>query len=204
MDPRSKNQYFSDILDSKIILDRYAEIYSAALKSIDHHLLENTLETIEQAVANENIIYSIGNGGSASIADHLCCDFSKGTFISGMKNLKSFSLSSNNAILTALSNDIGYEDSFSAQIEIYGETGDILFAVSSSGNSANIINACQQAKEQNMTVIGLTGFDGGKLRHLADLSFHVDVHNYGLIEDLHVSIMHILSQMLFKRKTAET
>ena len=117
MDPRSKNQYFSDILDSKIILDRYAEIYSAALKSIDHHLLENTLETIEQAVANENIIYSIGNGGSASIADHLCCDFSKGTFISGMKNLKSFSLSSNNAILTALSNDIGYEDSFSLKLK---------------------------------------------------------------------------------------
>ena len=141
-------------------------------------------------------IYVAGNGGSAAIADHLCCDFTKGTHKEDSPPIKTFSLMSNVAMLTAISNDFDYAQSISKQIEYYCTPTDLLILISSSGNSPNVVQACQAAQAKWMKVIGLTGFHGGKLKEMADVSIHVPSSNYGIVEDTHQSIMHILAQIL--------
>ena len=149
---------------------------------------------MQEATALGKQIYVCGNGGSAAIADHLCCDWSKGTHFSELPALKTQSLSANTALFTACANDFGYEKSFSTQIEIFGGPGDILLAISSSGNSPNILAAVGAAREKQMTSIGMCGFSGGKLKSIADLCLHVAFDNYGLVEDAHQILMHVLAQ----------
>lgn len=141
-------------------------------------------------------IYVAGNGGSASISDHLCCDFTKGTYSPESPGIKTYSLVSNTAMLTALANDFSYEDSLSKQIEMYATPTDLLILISSSGNSVNVVRACQAAQAKWMKVIALTGFNGGKLAQICDVNLHVPSTNYGIVEDTHQSLMHIMSQLL--------
>lgn len=145
-------------------------------------------------------IYVAGNGGSAAISEHLTCDFSKGCDVTGVQPLRVFSLSSNMPLLTAISNDISYEESFSKQLKYNGITdSDVLILISSSGNSSNIIHAANYgAKCIGAKLIGLTGFTGGKLKDMSDVSFHIPIENYGIVEDCHQAIMHCLAQMHLK------
>jgi phosphoheptose isomerase len=145
-------------------------------------------------------VYVAGNGGSASIANHLTCDWMKGTHVTGKPALKVHSLGSNGTLLTAIANDFGFEESFAHQVELLGEAGDLLVLISSSGNSANIVRALEVARLKRMKIIGLTGFTGGKLKELCDVSLHVPVHNYGIVEDTHQSLMHCLAQFLEKSR----
>jgi D-sedoheptulose 7-phosphate isomerase len=150
----------------------------------------------EQAAKAGRRIYVVGNGGSAAIADHLCCDWTKGTNASGHPVIKTTSLSSNVALYSAVANDYGFEQVFSTQVEFFGEPGDVLVAISSSGNSPNIISAVQMAKVREMAAIGLSGFGGGRLAQEASVSLHVPFENYGIVEDAHQAIMHILAQFI--------
>lgn len=99
-------------------------------------------------------------------------------------------------MITAIGNDIGYEQVFAFQLDALGQAGDVLIAISSSGDSPNIVNALNCARDRKIPSIAMTGFTGGRAAALADISLHVDAHNYGIVEDVHQSLMHILAQYL--------
>ncbi len=143
---------------------------------------------------NDSTIYIIGNGGSSATASHMANDLAIGLKIREIKNLKVISLSDNSAIGYAISNDIGFENVFYMQLKNILNPKDIIIAISCSGNSANIIKAVEYAKEQNCKIIGLTGFDGGKLKELSDIKLHFETQNgeYGLVEDAHSIINHLI------------
>jgi phosphoheptose isomerase len=98
--------------------------------------------------------------------------------------------------MTAISNDISYDDVYSFQLDALGQEGDVLVAISSSGNSPNVVKAIETAKSLKMKTIALTGFDGGKARELADISLHVDINEYEAAEDVHQAIMHMIAKYM--------
>lgn len=195
LDPRSKNEVFSTETISGY-LQEYSNALNQAVTKVSPKELEKAFQFIKQASESGKVIYVAGNGGSAAIADHLCCDFTKGTYTQG-NCLKTFSLTAHTALLTALANDFSYEESFSKQIEMLGSDKDCLILISSSGNSPNVLRAAEMAKKQNIKTIGLTGFSGGELGKVVDAHLHVPFNNYGLVEDAHQTLMHVLAQYLY-------
>jgi len=188
----------STILQISERLSDYANRLLSGLESIDKTQLEKALQTLDSAYQKRNSVFVCGNGGSLTMSDHFHCDHAKGTHYDAHLRPKIEPLTSG-SILTAIANDIGYEDVFSFQISIKGSQDDILVAISASGNSPNIIKAIDTAKELNMTTIAFVGFDGGKAAKLADIVLHVQEYNYGIVEDCHQSLMHILAQHIRER-----
>ena len=178
---------------SDFVKDYAAEMHKA-YNSIDLTELKEIASLLIKAIKNKNRIYTCGNGGSSAISEHFVCDFLKGASTGTDISPIIHSLSSNLPTLTAVANDIDYESVFSFPIEKYGETGDVLICVSSSGNSPNIIKALEAAKKLGMITVSFVGFSGGKARDDSDYSIHIPIENYGVVEDTHHSLMHILSQ----------
>ncbi len=178
----------------------YAKAYfshmSAAASSVDGAAMDAAAELLLERSRSGRMIYSCGNGGSAAIANHFVCDCMKGVRMHGTLRPRVHSLSTTVESITAIGNDLGYDQIFSFQLESLGCAGDVLIAISSSGESPNIINALRRAREMNIATIAMTGFSGGVARELADVKLHVDAHNYGLIEDVHQSLVHILAQFM--------
>ena len=143
----------------------------------------------------------MGNGGSAATAAHMACDFAKNTRMPGLPRLKAVSLADNLATLTAYANDEGYENVFSEPLRTLAEAGDVVIAISGSGNSPNIIKGLQTARELGLTTVGLTGFQGGKLKDYADICLIVDSDSIERIEDAHLVIDHILTGLLRNANT---
>lgn len=199
IDPRHRNVRFNTA-DIGAYLSEYAERLRTALQSVDAEQLERARAIIESAAAAGNRIYAVGNGGSAAIADHLCCDWVKGTYKEGHPVLDTVSMTSNVALYSAIANDFQFESVFSTQVEFLGRPGDVLIAISSSGNSPNIVNAVAAAKARGMRVVSMSGFAGGKLRDLPEVSpdamLYVAADNYGIVEDAHQSLMHVLAQFI--------
>jgi D-sedoheptulose 7-phosphate isomerase len=177
----------------------YADALSSALLSIDWHQLDLAVAEIESVRLRRARLWVAGNGGSAAIADHLLCDWVKGTFIASEAPIHVHSLVSNTALLTACANDFGYDVSFARQIEMQAQPGDTLICISSSGNSANILAALRKASSMGLKTIALTGFDGGESARLADINLHVTAHNYGVVEDCHQILMHNIAQYIYGR-----
>lgn len=196
-DIRDRNQYFkSDQIFS--YLREYAGAISYALNRVDEEALEAAKTILLKTRSLHGRIFVAGNGGSASISDHLCCDFVKGTFSDKTNALDVTSLLGSTALFTAIGNDLGYEKTFSFQLEAFQlKSHDAVILISSSGNSQNIIEAALFAQSRRASVIGLTGFDGGQLIKLSDAKLHVPANNYGVIEDSHQAIMHILAQFIY-------
>jgi D-sedoheptulose 7-phosphate isomerase len=164
--------------------------------SIDIANLGKVVETLDSAIKRNSTIYTCGNGGSSSIAEHFVCDFLKGASTGTSIQPIIHSLSSNTATVTAVANDIGYDDIFSFQLDKYGKDGDILLCVSSSGNSPNIIKALSMAKSKNIESISFVGFTGGQAKNISDNCIHIPNKNYGIVEDVHHSLMHMLAQYI--------
>lgn len=200
-DPRHQNVRF-DPSSPHSYLQGYADKLRDALLSVDPTEMERAHLAIEHAAAGGKRVYAAGNGGSAAIADHLCCDWTKGTHHLKYPTIDSLSMTSNVALYTAIANDFGFEKVFATQIRMLGKPGDVLVAISSSGNSSNIIQAVESANDLGMTTIGLSGFKGGKLREKAQISLYIDAHNYGIVEDTHQSLMHVLAQFIVGRRDA--
>lgn len=176
----------------------YKNQISMALDSVEPRLLNVAYEMIMNSINAGNPIFSMGNGGSAAISDHLACDHGKGvTFNTKLKNYV-ISLPSNGSLLTAIANDIGYDEVFSFQLQQQHATKGLVIGISSSGSSPNIVRGFEKARERGYTSIALVGFDGGKVREkmLADCIIHVKAFNYGIVEDCHQMIMHTLSQTI--------
>lgn len=174
----------------------YFDLLGQACATVSSDAMTAAGRMLSEAAQAGRTIYSCGNGGSAAIANHLVCDCLKGVRTNSDLKPRVVSLSSTVELITAIVNDIGSEQMFSFQLESLGAEGDVLVAISSSGSSPNIINAITRAKSLGMRTLAMTGFSGGDAARLADVSLHVDAQNYGVIEDTHQSLMHILAQFM--------
>ncbi len=177
-------------------VDEYYRRFVRVLETFDKGPLEEILEVLLRVSERGGTVWVAGNGGSAAIADHTVCDATKWTYVEGRPPLRSVSLSANGPMLTALSNDIGYEWVFQRQLVYYLQPDDAVLLVSSSGNSPNVVEACQYARERGVPTVAFVGFDGGELARIADHVVRVPVDNYGMAEDTHQSLMHVLTQYL--------
>lgn len=179
----------------------YARNYLKYLSEIAADINENDIgqfvDIILSARERGNAVYFIGNGGSAATASHFANDIQVGTRTTG-KPFRVQSLTDNVAILTAVGNDFGYDAIFVKQLEALLVEGDVVVAISASGNSPNVIQGIEYAKKMNCKTVGLTGFDGGKLREIADHSIHVPSNKgeYGPVEDYHMIFDHIIGSYL--------
>lgn len=192
-DPRHRNTLF-DASSLQSYKEEYARSLQEAIASLDNKALEDACREVSKAASDGKRIFALGNGGSAAIADHLCCDWTKGTNCDGHPPIRTQSLTANVALYTAIANDFGFSNALSTQVEYFCDAGDILIAISSSGNSVNILNAVEVARQRGVYVIGLSGFGGGRLAEMSDASLCVSARNYGIVEDAHQAVMHIIAQ----------
>jgi D-sedoheptulose 7-phosphate isomerase len=179
----------------------YYTRFADAVLAFDKAPLTEVLAVLDRLITEGGTLWTAGNGGSAAIADHIVCDCSKGTHVEGQPPLRTVSLTANIPILTALGNDVSYEDIFSEQLKYYLTERDALLVISSSGNSPNVVKACEYANAQGVPTIAFVGFKGGKLKEIATHVVHVPVDNYGIVEDTHMSLMHCLTQYVTARAT---
>ncbi len=190
-------KYFPDT--NKYSLREFTSEYISMIKevfdSLEEEVLEDIFQTLESAIRSKKTIYTCGNGGSSSIAEHLVCDFIKGASTDSEIDPKVVPLLTT-PVITAIGNDIGYEEIFSYQVKKYASKGDVLLCVSSSGNSPNILKAIEVAKEKGMLTLSFVGFAGGKAREVSDFCLHINSSNYGVVEDSHHILMHIFAQYL--------
>ncbi|MGA2137696.1 MAG: SIS domain-containing protein [Verrucomicrobiia bacterium] len=185
----------------------FAKDYIHGLKGVLDRLplkpVEEIIQAIEQAQNERRQVFVIGNGGSAATASHMMNDLCKGTL--GHKGdapwprLRVIALTDNVSLMTAWANDTDYDRIFSEPLKNLAQRGDLLIAISASGNSPNIIAAVEAAKHLGVKVIGLAGFGGGKLSKMADVSFVVASDEYGPVEDVHMILDHIITGYLYEK-----
>lgn len=176
---------------------------SRAMKTIDPAAFDRAAAVLSEAYLRGARMFSCGNGGSASIANHMQCDHIKGIRMATDLSPRVLSLSTNVEFLTAVANDLGYENVFVYQLQAQSDPGDVLIAISSAGRSANIVRALKWARDNGLRTIAITGFDGGSARPTAEISIHVDCANYGIVEDLHQAVMHALAQYIRQSQMTE-
>src|SRR3984885_14803699 len=173
---------------------RGAEIYlqrvSGVLKCLPFGHIDRVSAALWNAYQENRAVYFFGNGGSAALASHCACDFGKGTVVNGNRRFRVLALTDNVPLMTAWANDVRYEDIFSEQLRSLLERDDVVFAISGSGNSPNVLNGLQAAREVGAFAIGLTGFQGGKMQALCDPCVVVPSENMQVIEDVHLSVTH--------------
>jgi phosphoheptose isomerase len=187
-------------LKNKInFLENYRNNTSRAYKNVDFNTVSKIIDLLDETIKRNNKIFVAGNGGSASVSNHMMCDFIKGIKTSNKKKLpKVISLSNSIETITAISNDINYDMIFSYQLENYYEKGDCLICFSSSGQSKNIINAIKYANKKKIATVLIQGF--GLLNKKIQPNYHVNINynDYGITEDIFSSLMHAISQYIGK------
>ena len=164
----------------------YKEIVKKALDLFEFD--KEILQVLRASIQNNQTIFVAGNGGSAALAQHYVCDLSKGAnrdWLVNFRRYKAICLSSNMGYITAISNDEHYDEVFRQQLINLAKPKDILILISSSGNSANIIKGLQYGKQLGMVTIGICGFDGGKLKKMADYVAHINHASYEICESIH-------------------
>ena len=179
--------------------DAYMDALRDALTRLDTDVVAWIAEILLRARDLGRTVFIIGNGGSASTATHMATDLCKGTAINGQPGVRAVSLVDNVALLTAWSNDADYEQSFSGPLQAYLAPDDVLIAISASGRSRNVLEAARVANRMGAVTIGLTGFGGGGLAQLTQVSLVVDADDYGLVEDVHLAINHALTSAVSAR-----
>ena len=184
------------ISKSKEFYLEYINQKNDLLQKINFKELDKIINLLKKSFKNNNILYTCGNGGSSSLADHFTCDFIKQTNNQTKLKVKSISLASNFSLISAIANDVSYDKIFSFQIEKLCKKNDVLFLFSVSGNSPNLVEAIKAGKKIGMKIVSFTGFDGGRLSKMSDYNINFPIANFGIAEDCHISIMHYLSQYL--------
>jgi len=176
-----------------IYSEAYAGYLSSILLNLDHAAVARFIKLILDARESGNKIFFIGNGGSASTCSHFANDLQIGT-ASFHKPIRAISLTDNVSILTAIANDYGYEDLFTRQLKMLGQEGDIVVAISASGNSPNLLNAVNYCRENRLSSFSLVAFDGGKLKLISDDHIHIKTgfKEYGPAEDMHMILDHLV------------
>ena len=182
--------------------DGYFQGLTECYREVSREKLEAIVGILLEAHRNGRKFFILGNGGSASTASHAACDLGKGTATPGKPRLRVISLADNMALLSAWANDASYDVVFKEQLENLLEPGDVVLAISASGNSPNVLRAMEYARKRGAVTIGFAGFGGGKLKQLVDIDISVSSNNYGQVEDLHLTLNHIVSQYLKQKLSA--
>lgn len=185
--------------------DAYLERFTGELRRVDRDELRQWADLLYAAWRDDRAVYLIGNGGSATTASHMAEDLGKSTLRpeqllgDAPRRMKVLSLTDNVGWLLAVGNDVGYEHIFSQQLMNYGQAGDLLIAISGSGNSPNILRAVEWANAHDLVTFGLTGFNGGRLKPLARHGLHVRLDDMGMVESIHLALFHWVLNDLFAR-----
>ena len=174
-------------------VEQYKAALLGAIDRIDTGRVEQAIQWFEQARAGGKHIFVCGNGGSASTASHFACDMVKGASFSRPERFRILALTDSLPTLTAYSNDVGYDCVFAEQLKNFAQSGDLVMAISGSGNSPNVLRAVEYANSIGCRTIGLTGRDGGKLGAITQLNIQVPVPHMGRIEDAHMIICHMIA-----------
>lgn len=177
----------------------YFKQLSLTIEGLPLKAMNEMIETILQAYDSGHMIFLFGNGGSAALASHFACDLGKGTVNGNGKRFRALALTDNIPLMTAWANDAQYEDIFAQQLSNFVGPGDIAFAISGSGNSPNVLRALKVAREAGAITLGITGFQGGKMRELCDQCMIVPCDNMQIIEDLHLCTTHALFTVIRQR-----
>ena len=187
-------------MDYKDKIKSYLDTEIETLKKLDIEEINKAMNLLEETRKNGGVVYTCGNGGSAATASHIKNDFAKGISYDLKHKYNFVSLSDNIATIMAIANDDSYDQVFYKQIENIIRPNDVLLAISGSGNSKNVIKAVEYAKSVGCKVIGMTGYNGGKLKELSDIKLHVPLDNMQVAEDIHTifnhCMMHILCNIL--------
>lgn len=178
--------------------ERMAELF----KVLDYDTVARTIAIIEKAQKDNQSIFVIGNGGSAAVASHIVNDLCPNSLIKGQRGFRAFSLTDNVESLTAIANDAGFEHVFSYQLQCQMVPGDVVIALSVSGNSPNIIRAIEFANDGGATTIGWSGFDGGRLAEVAQVALHIasTPDEYGPVEDIFSNLGHVVTGYLTMKR----
>lgn len=184
---------------------QYFEELQRVVASLSHDGVDHIADLLVKTYEEGRMLYVFGNGGSASLASHLACDLGKGTaYCNGGKRFRVLALTDNLPTLTAWANDSGYEEVFSEQLRNFVQPQDVAFAISGSGNSKNVLNALQVAREAGATTLGISGFQGGEMKSLCDICVVVPSNNMQIIEDLHQAIAHSIFRIVYGRMSRRT
>ena len=185
-------------MDFKQDIRDYIDCEINTLQKLDVAAINQALNLLLEAYRAHKWIYIFGNGGSSSTASHFENDFNKGVSEPLKTKFRFRCLNDNVATLMAVANDMGFEEVFRYQLTDRIEAGDLVIAISGRGNSKNVINAVEYAKSCGNKIIGITGYDGGKLRQMCDVSLHVPVNSMQISEDVHMIFDHLMMSMFYK------
>jgi D-sedoheptulose 7-phosphate isomerase len=190
-----------EMLDAR----QYFEELQRVVALISHDVIDQIAGLLVGAFESERTVYTFGNGGSAALASHLACDLGKGTaYCNGGKRLRVLALTDNVPTLTAWANDASYEDVFSEQLRNFVRAHDIAIAISGSGNSKNVLNALQVAREAGATTVGISGFEGGQMKALCDICAIAPSSNMQIVEDIHLAMAHSIFRIVHSRLSRRT
>lgn len=173
-------------------LQTYISTLQQTLDQLPVQLISSVIEVLQQARAQGNQVFIMGNGGSASTASHFVCDLAKNTRREGVPHFRVIGFTDNMALFSAYANDEGYENVFAQQLANLIKPGDVVIAISASGNSKNVIYAMEEAQKHNATTIGFTGFDGGRLGQMVNINIHVKSDIIEHVEDIHLVLEHMI------------
>jgi len=186
--------------------DSYFSLHQRVLSELPHSVMESVAKKLSEAYESGRSVFIFGNGGSAALASHFACDLGKGT--AGLGNpkqrFKAVSLADNMPLLTAWANDTSYHQVFAEQLRNLVQAGDIVFAISASGNSPNVLLGLEAGREAGAFNIGIAGFDGGKMRALCDLCIVIPSDHMQIVEDFQLSVSHALFVMVCHNIQAPT
>ncbi len=160
--------------------------------------IKESADVITESIKKGSKVLVCGNGGSAADSQHFAAEL-LGKFYKVRKALPAIALTTNTSILTAIANDISFEEVFARQVEALGKEGDVLIGISTSGNSKNVIRAIEVSKEKNIKVIGLTGKSGGKMRDMVDILINVPSSDTPRIQEAHILVLHIIAEIVEER-----
>jgi D-sedoheptulose 7-phosphate isomerase len=178
----------------------YKERLLQAMETIDLPLVTRAIEVLAQARETGKTIFVCGNGGSASTASHFVADMVKGASYERSQRFRIMALTDSMATITAYSNDVNYACVFAEQLRNFAQPGDVVMAISGSGNSANVVEALEYARGAGCRTIALTGRDGGKLGPIAELEIRVREPHMGRIEDGHMVVCHMICYYFMEQR----
>lgn len=179
------------MLDHTKFIDNYFDSLIKTIENIDRKEISTLINLLINARNNGKQIFIMGNGGSASTASHFVCDFNKGASYGMQNRFKVICLNDSMSTLSAYANDVGYETIFVEQLKNFLNPGDLVIGISGSGNSRNILLAIEYANSIKATTIGITGYDGGKLKKISNFSVNANINDMQISEDIHAIINHV-------------
>jgi len=182
----------------------YLQELHRTLDLIPRDRIQEMIDILKEARLYDRQVFVMGNGGSAATASHFTADLGKNTRAEGLPHFRVFALTDNVASITAYANDDGYENIFSSQLDAYLQRGDIVICISASGNSKNVLNAVALANERGAVTIGLTGFSGGQLASMVELSIHIPSDRIEQVEDIHMMIEHMVVSAIKEESRVES